>query len=298
MSYSAYAAQHCPAKINIFLHVKRKREDNYHELNSLAVFTSFGDRLVLSSSEKWQVAVSGPYAEQLQRAGGDKIIHQIRDELIQLGISLPPLCLELEKNIPLGGGLGGGSTNGAAFLRAVYQHNAHTLSPSHMIAIAQKVGADIPVCLTNTFQLMEGIGEKLTAVAVNTPLPFCVLANPHRTVSTQAVFSALQIQKDYQSPSISEVQQLIDAQKWKTLIGFGNHLQEAALRYEPQIGFLLDEMRKWGQNCAEGEFFGAAMSGSGASCFALFDNEADAKQCAAALKDAGFWAVDTRLISN
>ncbi len=295
MKQKLAVTQTCPAKINIFLHVLGKRDDGYHEILSLAAFTSFADRLSLSIADKSELLLSGPYATALEQAGGDSIISRLKSKLENSGTSLPHLTIQIEKNIPLGGGLGGGSANGAAFLKALMQAELISLDPAQLNILAREVGADIPVCLRSGLQVMEGVGEALTSLRLPKNLPYCVLANPNQHVSTWRVFSSLKIKMGTASPSLDEIQHMVDCQEWRQLISSGNHLQEPALECAPQIGILLAEMELLGHKRAAGEFFGAAMSGSGASCFAFFEAEEDADRLSLALKDKGYWAVSTRV---
>ena len=287
--------QHCPAKLNIFLHINGKRMDGYHLLTSLAAFTDFGDKMRISYAHKPALHLTGPYAPALAQAGGEAIIQKLTAALSRAGVSLPALNIEIEKNIPLGGGLGGGSADGAGYLKCLMKMGLLDLPDAEIMDIAAAIGADIPVCMHGGLQLMQGKGEILTPVNPPSQMPYCVLANPQEHVSTAQIFSALTQTHPSASPAATEIQQISDAGEWQELIQLGNHLTAPATEFVPQIAKLLQEMKDFGDTELSGSFYGAAMSGSGASCFALCAHKTDSDHLCAYLNEKGYWAVSTFL---
>ena len=287
--------QHCPAKLNIFLHINGRRIDGYHLLTSLAAFTDFGDKMRVSLAHKPALNLTGPYAPALVQAGGEEIIQKLNAALSRAGISLPALNIEIEKNIPLGGGLGGGSADGAGYLKCLIKMGLLDLPDTEIREIAADIGADIPVCMHGDLQLMQGKGEILTPLNPPSQMPYCVLANPQQHVSTAQIFSALTMTHSSASPAAAEIQQISDAGEWQELIQLGNHLTAPAIEFVPQIAKLIQEMRDFGETELSGSFYGAAMSGSGASCFALCAQKTDSDHLCRLLNEKGYWAVSTFL---
>ena len=184
-----------PAKFNLCLQVLKKREDGYHELLSFAGFTQFGDRLSVCVQPQDKMEYEGPFADALVRAGGDSLCKKLCQGLREAGYDLPPLHIRLEKNIPLGGGLGGGSTDAAALLRLISDKILpQTLSSEEVLEQAAQIGADVPVCLYPGWQIMTGTGTKRQPVslAVDSDIPvYVVLANPGLPLSTAEIFASL-----------------------------------------------------------------------------------------------------------
>lgn len=282
-----------PAKLNLCLNITGKRPDGYHDLNSLAAFTAFGDEVCVSDHRSPGLRITGPFSTALQNSIEDNLILKAQQAVLAAGFTLRDHHIELKKHIPVSSGLGGGSSDVAAYLRCVAK--MENLSPAEqekLFAAGAAVGADVPVCLRPGYQIMRSTGTDVNAVTVAEKRVFCVLANPGVPVSTQAVFAALD--KDMtdggnrKSP-FSQPLHLAD------VMARGNDLYAPAVRACPEIATLLDQMR----NLSVPEmFFGMAMSGSGASCFALSEQDGAAEALAQQLEAAGYWAVSTCLITN
>ena len=233
-----------PAKINLSLHVTGRRDDGYHLLDSLVVFADIGDRLWLSNADEMSLSVVGAFAEGVPEDGRN-LVWQAAERAGRV------LSIRLEKNLPHGAGIGGGSSDAAAVLRWAGA-GEHALS----------LGADVPVCLSQAPQRMRGIGEQLGPV----PVPEChlVLVNPGVHVPTPAVFRALERRDNAGMTPMAD-----DFVGW--LGDQRNDLQKAAISVAPVIAEAL---------AALDDALVARMSGSGATCFGLYPDANTAKASA------------------
>jgi len=281
-----------PAKFNLCLQVLKKREDGYHELLSFAGFTRFGDRLSVCVQPQDKMEYEGPFAGALIRAGGDSLCKKLCRGLREAGYDLPPLHIRLEKNIPLGGGLGGGSTDAAALLRLISDKILpHTLSGEEVLEQAAQIGADVPVCLYPGWQIMTGTGTKRQPVslAVDSDIPvYVALANPGLPLSTADIFASL---SEYSVSAESQLAEYSQQGNLKKIIAIGNDLTAPALARYPEIARLIEVL---GQ--PHNGFIGAGMSGSGSSCFALTTDRSSAQSLAQSLKKKGIWAHLTEIL--
>ncbi len=266
MTVEAFA----PAKINLALHVLGQRADGYHLLDSLVMFANVGDRLTARAAERSTLTLSGPMAEGVP-AGPDNLV------LRAAALAGRNAEFTLEKHLPMEAGLGGGSSDAAAALRALEAlGGALEGDPAAL-------GADVPVCLHGRACLMRGIGEDITPVD-DLPRLAAVLANPGVPLSTPRVFGALAQKENAPMPRLPRAPDL------EAFIAFldkhtRNDLEAPARGLVREIGELLD--RLWALRGARL----ARMSGSGASCFALFDDWHAAEEAAAELRAAkpGWW---------
>ncbi len=267
-----------PAKVNLSLNITGRRDDGYHLLDSIVVFTAFGDQIDLSPASGDSVRVSGPFAASLT-AAGDNICLRALSAFREAGGEAGPLAIHIDKQIPVGAGLGGGSSNAAAMLRHLNGASAHPLSEEQLAAVALSLGADVPVCLASTAQRMQGIGEILTPLEPP-PRGHLVLARPDAMLATGEVFRLWQqaVPAGAASDSGSRPDRIIAA---------GNDLEAAATTLVPAIGTVLVSLR----DC-EG-IIAAQMSGSGTACFGLFEDAGVAATAAQRLADSGLWAVAT-----
>lgn len=267
-----------PAKVNLSLNITGRRDDGYHLLDSIVVFTTFGDQIDLSPASGDSVRVSGPFAASLT-AAGDNICLRALSAFREAGGEAGPLAIHIDKQIPVGAGLGGGSSDAAAMLRHLNGASAHPLSEERLAAVALSLGADVPVCLAGTAQRMQGIGEILTPLEPP-PRGHLVLARPDAMLATGEVFRLWQqaVPAGAASDSGSRPDRIIAA---------GNDLEAAATTLVPAIGTVLVSLR----DC-EG-IIAAQMSGSGTACFGLFEDAGVAATAAQRLADSGLWAVAT-----
>ncbi|WP_019169855.1 4-(cytidine 5'-diphospho)-2-C-methyl-D-erythritol kinase [Pseudaminobacter salicylatoxidans] len=271
-------AEHAPAKINLALHVTGRRADGYHLLESLAVFTEFGDSVSVAPAAEDSFSVTGPFAAHLP-LNGDNLVVRARDALRALApYTATPVAISLEKNLPIASGIGGGSSDAAATLRALARH-WHI--EADLAVLALTLGADVPMCLAAKSLVARGIGEVLEAVTLP-PLPL-VLVNPGVAVSTPDVFHALE-RRD--NPPLPPLPARMDAEAMANWLRTArNDLEAPARALAPVIGDVLERLKQAGTPFAR-------MSGSGATCFGLFDsNEAAAHAATTLRKDQPDWFI-------
>jgi 4-diphosphocytidyl-2-C-methyl-D-erythritol kinase len=262
------------AKVNLHLHVTGRRADGYHLLDSLAVFPELGDLVEVEASPVLSLTIDGAFAGALG-AGPDNLVLRAAEALrAEAGIS-QGAAIRLTKSLPLASGVGGGSADAAATLRALMRLWRVRLAPERLAALALGLGADVPVCLSAAPQWMSGIGADL-AEAPALPPCWLVLANPLRETPTPAVFAAL-TRRDG-APAPRPAAPFADAEalaQW--LSGLRNDLEPAAVSLLPEIA----EIRA--QIAARPGCLLARMSGSGATCFGLFADAETALAARAAL---------------
>ena len=280
------------AKINLDLRVLGRRADGYHELESLVAFAGIGDELSLVPQQPLSLSITGPRAAGLEAGDGNLVLRAART-FEQLFPGAATGSFHLVKRLPVASGIGGGSADAAAALRLLARLNGVALSDGKLRGVAASIGADVSVCLESRARLMAGIGERLGPV-LRLPALFAVLVNPGVPVETVGVFRAMGLTAgqplkatcDQWAASPSEAAEL------RALLACsGNDLAAPAQQIAPEIGEVLE--------CLE-ELPGsrlARMSGSGATCFALFD---DCHASAAAAKvlareRPGWWVKPTLL---
>lgn len=306
-----------PAKINLALHVRRRRADGYHDLETLFAFATEGDTITVEASQAKSFKITGPFAAALlpsatptpnttpAKAGGQL---GTADEDPKQAFNRPPAptgeapwqgnlvtaaadaftaafapnvhhAITLEKRLPIASGIGGGSADAAATLRALARLHAIPSTDPRLHQIAAKLGADVPACLANRTTLGTGKGDTLTDLEglANTPL---LLVNPNVAVSTAAVFKAWDGQD--RGP-IPEGDLLARATAGR------NDLEPPALALAPVI----TEVRQL-LDAADGVLL-SRMSGSGATCFALFETPQARDAAAHAAQSRGWWTLATTL---
>lgn len=272
-----------PAKINLALHVTGRRADGYHLLDSLVAFAGVGDSLIARpTAGATRLTIEGPMAAGLEAGDGNLVMRAAR----HLGVAAD---MTLVKRLPVASGIGGGSADAAAAVRALCALSGRALPPA---ASLSTLGADVPVCLAAPPRAMRmtGIGEGL-APAPPLPPAWLVLANPGVGVPTAAVFAALAGRSGPALPPLPE--NWPDAAALAAWIRAGrNDLEAPALRVAPVIGGVLAAL-----TALRGALV-ARMSGSGATAFAVFADEASAGAGAAALRDRwpGWWVVAAPLL--
>jgi 4-diphosphocytidyl-2-C-methyl-D-erythritol kinase len=268
-----------PAKINLYLHIIGRRDDGYHLLDSLVVFADIGDTVTAEPADKLTLTVGGPEAAALRQTGEDNLVLRAARKLAaHYGIE-PRAALTLDKHLPVASGIGGGSSDAAAALRALAALWRRLLDD--VAAIALELGADVPACLVGRPVWVAGVGERLDPAPVPPPLGI-VLANPRRELQTAAVFRARQggFSAAAHRAEISDPEAL-----FAMLERCRNDLTAAAVALAPKIALVLDRLARLPDARL------ARMSGSGATCFALFADREAADRAAAALTEAepGWW---------
>ena len=266
-----------PAKVNLALHVLGRRADGYHLLDSLVVFADVGDMLRAEPAETFSLTITGRFAGALAGEGDNLVLRAARALAAARGVATGAR-LTLEKNLPVASGIGGGSADAAAALRLLARlWGVAPAGPDLALAL----GADVPVCLAGRATRMGGIGD---ALAPAPHLPPCGLAlvNPGVGVATPAVFRA---RSGSFSPPLDLPAGWPDAASMAAdLARLGNDLEAPARAVEPAIGGVLAALRSLPATLL------ARMSGSGATCFALFATPAAARDAASRLTRPGWWS--------
>ncbi len=265
-----------PAKVNLSLLVTGRRADGYHLLDSLVVFGPAADIVHARAAAELSLTIEGAFAAGLQAAPDNLVLRAAR-ALAGLAGRPAGAALVLEKHLPVASGIGGGSADAAATLRLLCRLWQIAPAPSVLEALALTLGADVPVCLASRPARMSGIGEVLSPVP---DLPQCglLLANPGIAVSTADVFRA---RSGAFSVAMPPLQAWSDAEALAAFLGrAGNDLQAPALAVAPAIAPVLARLAAL-PGCLL-----AGMSGSGATCFALFADAAQAEHGSGLLPSA------------
>lgn len=274
-----------PAKLNLALHVRRRRPDGYHELETLFAFAAEGDVIRAEPADRDSLTIDGPFAYLLPtpaQAGvqsrADNLVTRARDAF-RAHYAADPVAIILTKNLPVAAGIGGGSADAAATLRVLARLNGIAPDAPDLFTIAEHLGADVPACLLGRTALGTGRGEALRPIdgAPGTPL---LLVNPGIAVSTAAVFADWD---GVDRGALGEGPLLARARLGR------NDLEPPARAIAPVIG----EVRAL-LDASPGAIF-SRMSGSGATCFALFEHPADRDSAAAQATARGWWALATTL---
>ena len=278
------------AKVNLTLRVLGRRADGYHDIESLVVFADCADTLTLTPGPDLRLATGGPGAQDCGEMSDNLVVRVA----LLLGERIPGLTLgrfTLDKHLPVAAGIGGGSADAAAALRLLARANNLAIDDPRLVGVARETGADIPVCLASRACTMTGVGENLSMLDVPS-LP-CVMVNPRVGVATKDVFAALGLGKGELLAGASDVMLSpgwpadgASFDEWIEAIGHGtNDLERPALKVEPVIDDVLSALR-----ATDGVQF-ARMSGSGATCFAIFKTIGDAGQAAKAISQThpGWW---------
>lgn len=258
-----------PAKINLSLHVTGQRADGYHLLDSLVVFADVGDRVTVRLADAPSLSVTGPQAAGVPVDGSNLVLRAAA----WFGAAAE---ITLEKHLPAMAGIGGGSSDAAATLRALAGATGRTVAGG-----AAALGADVPVCLIARVARMRGVGEDVTPLPALPPL-HGVLVNPGVDVPTPQVFALLEHKANPPMPDTLPIWPDAAAlAAW--LGGMRNDLEPPAIAMAPVIGEVL---MKLGRDPA---CLLARMSGSGATCFALTGTRAGAEAMAVRLAQPGWW---------
>lgn len=262
-----------PAKINLCLHITGKRPDGYHILDSIVAFCSIGDEIQINYSEHFEFYINGPFAHAFSQDENQRNIDS--SNLIVKAVKFFAQTLNkptnfritLTKNLPLASGIGGGSSDCAAVTRALLSYWKLSEIPE-LDSLLLKLGADVPVCYKCVATRLEGIGELLSPLPIIPKVPI-VLVNPLKECPTPKVF---QLHKGFYAPidiiptNFTTTSSFVDfLQKQR------NDLYEAAVKIVPDISKLL-EILDYQKGCSL-----ARLSGSGGTCFGLFETIEDAQ---------------------
>ncbi len=264
-----------PAKVNLALHLRRRRPDGYHDLETLFAFTDFGDTLWVEEGSRLSLTVNGPFAAAVGE--GDNLVLRAARALAGAGGCLANAALVLDKRIPVAAGLGGGSADAAATLRLLNRFWRLDWPLDRLAAIAAPLGADVPACVFSRPLAGEGKGDALSSVDIDLGGTPILLVNPRVAVLTGPVFARWDgVDRGALDPAL-----------WRTA---RNDLALPAIAIAPVIADVLDALNATGADFVR-------MSGSGATCLALYPAAAACAAAHAALAAAhpGWWITATTL---
>ena len=277
-----------PAKLNLYLRVTGRRDNGFHELDSLVAFTGLHDTLRIEPADELRLDVAGPFADALTDPSENLVLQAARRLVAALGETRGAHIL-LTKKIPVAAGLGGGSADAAATLLGLCELWRIDGSRLNLNGLAAGIGADVPVCLYGRTALMRGIGE-LVEPGPDLPDAGLMLVNPRHMLATSAVFRARRGAFSPVAPCPAEIGSTAD---FARILSDGrNDLLEPAATLCPEIETVLGRLAS-----IPGCRF-AGMSGSGPTCFGLFDNVELAQQSAESITQFGWWVEPTSLRSG
>ena len=278
------------AKVNLTLRVNGRRADGYHDLESVVAFADCADRLTLTPGSDLDLRMSGPLAE----ACGDTSDNLVLKAARLLAERVPDMkvgSFSLDKALPVAAGIGGGSADAAAALRLLAELNGLALDDPRIVEVAQLTGADVPVCVNSRGCVMTGVGETLQPLSL--PKMPCVMVNPGVAVSTRDVFNALGLRNGELLVGVTDVllrdrwpDEKASLEDWvEALAASSNDLEAPAMRVQPVIGEVIAAL-----NATNGAWL-ARMSGSGATCFAIYENTVEAGRAAEQVRrdHPGWW---------
>ena len=267
-----------PAKINLALSVVGRRDDGYHDLDSLVAVAGVGDTLSVRPAPALSLSVGGPKAGALARQP-DNIVLKAARLLAERSGCDQGAAIHLKKKLPVAAGIGGGSADAAATLKALCRLWRLDPDTVGLGAIALELGADVPVCLAGHPARIQGSGDLVSPLPVSLPPAWLLLVNPGRGLATPTVFKARQ--GPFSTPRTLLDRAPADAADLAALLApGGNDLTEAAIGLLPVIERVLDELAA-SRGCLL-----ARMSGSGATCFGLFAGEEAAHQAARTMQES------------
>ena len=283
-------AECAPAKVNLSLHVVGKRPDGYHELEMLVAFCDIGDRIEISTSTAFGLQITGPFAQWLDASPSNLVwraAEVLRDHCG--GEQCGSAVLRLEKNLPVASGIGGGSSDAAAAIRALRHYWKLQIDDVEIVKLALQLGADVPMCLSSRPCRVSDIGEKIEQIEL--PPLHLVLVNPGIPLSTASVFAN-------KSPSNLDPPQVIshfhDTDSVVDHLRLcRNDLQQSAIELVPEIAHCLQALDK------QPNIRLSRMSGSGATCFGLFPSHEAANLAQASLSQQypEWWVHSTQTLT-
>jgi 4-diphosphocytidyl-2-C-methyl-D-erythritol kinase len=285
------------AKVNLTLRVVGRRVDGYHDIESMVAFADCADRLTLTPGPELGLTATGPLAPDCGEAADNLVLKAAR-LLGERVADLQAGHFTLEKLLPVAAGIGGGSADAAAALRLLARLNGLAPDDARLLETALATGADVPVCLVSHACDMTGVGETLLPLSL--PVMPCVLVNPRVHVATRDVFGALGLRNGELLVGATDVMRATawpepgaSVEDWVEALAAGsNDLEAPAMRIQPVIGDVIAAL-----SATDGAWL-ARMSGSGATCFAIFENTADAQRAAQKLQlDHPQWWVHAGVLS-
>jgi 4-diphosphocytidyl-2-C-methyl-D-erythritol kinase len=262
------------AKVNLTLTVRGRRSDGYHDLESLVTFAEVNDTLTLTPRPDDGLVVTGPFAQSIV---GENLLTRAVALLRAMDPGLRLGAVHLEKRLPVAAGLGGGSADAAALLRAARRANPDRADAMPWLEIAGRLGADVPMCLDSRPAVASGKGDRL-APLTQLPALHAVLVNPRRPLATASVFAAFTGSTPSPAPRHPARSAFVDLDGLLDYVrAHGNDLEPAAVALLPAIGEVKTCLK------AQAGCLYSAMSGSGPTCFGIFATGEGARRAAAAI---------------
>ena len=289
--------EYARAKVNLTLRVMGRRVDGYHDLESVVAFADCADRLTLLPGTELQLVTTGPLADACGEVA-DNLVFKAARLLGERVAGLKSGAFTLRKELPVAAGIGGGSADAAAALRLLVRANGLAIDDDRLTEVAKLTGADVPVCVHSRACVMTGVGENLLPLKLPT-LP-CVLVNPRVAVATQDVFRALGLRNGELLVGATDIIRAIawpeagaSLEEWvEAFAASSNDLEGPAMRIQPVIGEVISAL-----NATNGAWL-ARMSGSGATCFAIYENTAEAGRAAEKIRrDRPEWWVHAGVLN-
>ena len=269
-----------PAKINLALHVRARRTDGYHDLETLFAFCRHGDRLDVAEAPADTLAIVGPFAEGLSTTDNLVLAAVAAMRALSFG-TVPSLAITLTKNLPVAAGIGGGSADAAAMIRLLDAHYVHNGDNKELVLATAMLGADVGACIVGRTRIGRGVGTDLAMAPDDLAGCPALLVNPGVPLTTGPVFRAWDGIDRGPLPTGSAREMALAGR---------NDLEAPAIASCPVIADVLAALRST-------DAWLARMSGSGATCFALYDSATDCAEAAASIRGAQprWWCLETAL---
>lgn len=269
-----------PSKLNLFLHITGRRDDGYHLLESIFVFTEFGDEITLTPSDTMQLTITGYFGNTLTQASPDNnLVLRAADLLKKMCEIAHNVHITLSKQIPVAAGLGGGSSDAASVLIGLNQLWQLKLDMPSLCKIGLSLGADVPACIMQQFALISGIGEISQKMQLPRMPLSVLLVNPNIPLSTQTVFKQF---RDNHAAFTQSLDHPLQWENWRDFCAYlkkqHNDLERPAISHVPVIQEIIHLLQ------AQTGCILARMSGSGPTCFGLFETQEEVRLAAKTLR--------------
>ena len=277
-----------PAKINLFLEIKNKDRDGLHNLESLMSFCDFGDLIYVSKSKDLSLEINGPFSRSLIRK--DNIILRTIYMLEKYLNTKIKVNIRLNKNLPIASGMGGGSSNAATIIHCIKQLFKINFDKNFNDFLFN-LGADVPFCFYRRVAMVEGKGEKITFYPRKIPEYFVLLVNPNIQISTKRIFQKLKI--NFRTKKNPENRFILEEDFLGYLLKKNNDLEIPAIDQCDEIKFIINELNN------KTESLLSRMTGSGATCFALYDKRVKLLEAEKKIKEIkeNYWVKTTKLVN-
>ena len=277
-----------PAKINLFLEIKNKDRDGLHNLESLMSFCDFGDLIYVSKSKDLSLEINGPFSRSLIRK--DNIILRTIYMLEKYLNTKIKVNIRLNKNLPIASGMGGGSSNAATIIHCIKQLFKINFDKNFNDFLFN-LGADVPFCFYRRVAMVEGKGEKITFYPRKIPEYFVLLVNPNIQISTKRIFQKLKI--NFRTKKNPENRFILEEDFLGYLLKKNNDLEVPAIDQCDEIKFIINELNN------NTESLLSRMTGSGATCFALYDKRVKLLEAEKKIKEIkeNYWVKTTKLVN-